>query len=45
MEIDDLKVRCASVAQLSLLKDAAGRPKDFESVAELLAIQEEREKC
>jgi hypothetical protein len=29
---------------LIFLKNAAGRPKDFESVAELRAIQEEREK-
>jgi hypothetical protein len=43
-EIDDLRIRCATVDQLIILKNAAGRPKDFESVAELRAIQEEREK-
>jgi predicted nucleotidyltransferase len=44
VEIDDLKIRCATVDQLIILKNAAGRPKDFESVAELRAIPEEREK-
>jgi predicted nucleotidyltransferase len=44
IEIDGLTVRCASVDQLIFLKNAAGRPKDFESVAELHAIQEEPEK-
>jgi predicted nucleotidyltransferase len=43
-DIDDLRIRCATADQLIFLKNAAGRPKDFESVAELRAIQEEREK-
>jgi predicted nucleotidyltransferase len=43
-EIDGLRIRCATLEQLIFLKNAAGRPKDFESVAELRAIQEEREK-
>jgi predicted nucleotidyltransferase len=43
-EIDDLRIRCATLDQLIFLKNAAGRPKDFESVAELLAIKEEQEK-
>jgi predicted nucleotidyltransferase len=42
--IDGLSVRCATLDQLISLKNAAGRPKDFESVAELRAIKEEREK-
>jgi predicted nucleotidyltransferase len=43
-EIDGLRIRCATLEQLIFLKNAAGRPKDFESVAELRAIKEEREK-
>ncbi len=43
-EIDGLRIRCATLDQLIFLKNAAGRPKDFESVAELLAIKEEQEK-
>jgi hypothetical protein len=37
-----IKVRCANLEQLIELKVAAGRPKDFESVAELRAIQQEK---
>jgi predicted nucleotidyltransferase len=44
LEIDGLRIRCATVDQLISLKNAAGRPKDFESVAELRAIKQEREK-
>ena len=44
IEIDGLRVRCATLDQLIFLKNAAGRPKDFESVAELRAIKEEQEK-
>lgn len=44
LEIDGLRIRCATVDQLISLKNAAGRPKDFESVAELKAIKQEREK-
>ncbi len=44
LEIDGLRIRCATVDQLVILKNAAGRPKYFESLAELRAIQEEREK-
>jgi predicted nucleotidyltransferase len=43
IELGGLKIRCATLDQLIFLKNAAGRPKDFESVAELKAIQEERE--
>jgi hypothetical protein len=43
-EIDGLRIRCATLDQLIFLKNAAGRPKDFESVAELLAIKEEQQK-
>jgi predicted nucleotidyltransferase len=43
-KIDGLSIRCATLDQLIFLKNAAGRPKDFESVAELRAIKEEREK-
>jgi predicted nucleotidyltransferase len=41
IDLGDLKIRCATLEQLIFLKNAAGRPKDFESVAELKAIQEE----
>ena len=44
MEIGGVRIRCATLDQLILLKNAAGRPKDFESVAELLAIREEQQK-
>ena len=43
-EIDGLRIRCATLDQLIFLKNAAGRPKDFESVAELLAIKQEQQK-
>jgi hypothetical protein len=43
-EIAGLRIRCATLDQLIFLKNAAGRPKDFESVAELLAIKEEQQK-
>jgi predicted nucleotidyltransferase len=36
-----LQIRCASLEQLIALKSAAGRPKDFEALAELRAIQDE----
>jgi predicted nucleotidyltransferase len=42
LELDGLRIRCATVDQLIALKNAAGSPKDFESVAELQAVKEER---
>src|SRR5262245_14601104 len=37
-----LRCKCVSLEQLIQLKRAAGRPKDFESIAELQALLEER---
>jgi len=42
IEINSMQIRCASLEQLIALKSAAGRPKDFEALAELRAIQDER---
>lgn len=42
IEINSMQIRCASLEQLITLKSAAGRPKDFEALAELRAIQDER---
>ncbi len=39
-----LEVRCLSLARLIEVKRAAGRPKDFEAIAELEAILEESKK-
>jgi predicted nucleotidyltransferase len=36
------KLRCLGLKRLIEVKAAAGRPKDFEAIAELKAIQEER---
>ncbi len=37
------RVRVVDLQQLIMLKRAAGRPKDFEALAELEALQEERD--
>ena len=42
IQISSMQIRCASLEQLISLKGAAGRPKDFEALAELRAIQIER---
>ena len=42
IEISSRKIRCVSLEQLISLKSAAGRPKDFEGLAELRAIQDAR---
>ena len=39
---DDLEFLCVTLERLIQLKRAAGRPKDFEAIAELQAILEER---
>jgi predicted nucleotidyltransferase len=43
-DFGSVRVRCANLEQLIELKAAAGRPKDFESVAELRAIQQEKKR-
>jgi predicted nucleotidyltransferase len=40
----DLRFRCVKLERLIQLKNAAGRPKDLESLAELRAILEDLEK-
>jgi hypothetical protein len=40
----DLRFRCVTLTRLIELKNAAGRPKDLESLAELRAILEDLEK-
>jgi predicted nucleotidyltransferase len=44
-EVDEQGVRfkCVGLQRLIAMKNAAGRPKDFEAIAELRAIQEEQE--
>ena len=37
-----IECRCLSLERLIQVKRAAGRPKDFEAIAELEAIREER---
>lgn len=44
VEISGVKCRCVNLEKLIELKHAAGRPKDFEAVAELVALLEERRK-
>jgi hypothetical protein len=44
IEIFGVKCACANLEKLIHLKRAAGRPKDFEAIAELEAILEERRK-
>ena len=39
-----VKFKCVDLPTLIKLKRAAGRPKDLESIAELIALLEEREK-
>jgi predicted nucleotidyltransferase len=41
VEVYDLKIRCPSLPRLIAVKRAAGRPKDFEAVAELERILDE----
>jgi hypothetical protein len=41
---EDLKFRCVTLPRLIQLKNAAGRPKDLESLAELRAILEDLDK-
>lgn len=43
IEVFGVTIRCVSLPRLIQLKRAAGRPRDFEAVAELEAILEERE--
>jgi len=42
VEVFGMRVRCLALERLIHVKRAAGRPKDFEAVAELEAILEER---
>ena len=42
LSLFDKPCLCLSIDQLILAKRAAGRPKDFEAIAELEAIDEER---
>jgi hypothetical protein len=44
VEAFDVKFRCVDLPTLIQLKRAAGRPKDLESIAELEALLEERDK-
>jgi len=44
MEAFGLRCHCVTLERLIQLKRAAGRPKDFESIAELQALLEERRK-
>jgi len=40
----DVRCNCLDLETLIQVKRAAGRPKDFEAIAELEALQEERDK-
>ena len=44
LEVFGMECRCIDLESLIRVKRAAGRPKDFESIAELEAILEERRK-
>jgi hypothetical protein len=44
MEANGIKYRCATLERLIQMKRAAGRPKDFEILAALVALLEERRK-
>lgn len=44
MEAFGVRCRCATLERLIQMKRAAGRPKDFETIAELQALLEERRK-
>lgn len=41
LDVFGIRCRCLSVRQLIRVKRAAGRPKDYEAIAELEAIEEE----
>ena len=41
VEVSGVEYRCLSLARLIHVKRAAGRPKDFEAIAELEALREE----
>ncbi len=43
LEVLGFTCRCVTLEKLIQLKRAAGRPKDFEAIAELEALREERE--
>ncbi len=43
LEVFGIECRCLDLEKLIAVKRAAGRPKDFEAIAELEAILEERE--
>jgi predicted nucleotidyltransferase len=42
LELFGIEVRCLGLSRLIEVKRAAGRPKDFEAIAELEAIRDER---
>ena len=44
VEAFDVKFKCVDLRTLIMLKRAAGRPKDLESIAELEALLDEAEK-
>jgi predicted nucleotidyltransferase len=44
MEANGIRYRCATLERLIQMKRAAGRPKDFEILAALIALLEERRK-
>jgi len=44
MEVNGIKYRCATLERLIQMKRAAGRPKDLEILAALVALLEERRK-
>lgn len=44
IEVFDVKCLCLGLERLIEIKRAAGRPRDFEAIAELEAILEERQK-
>jgi predicted nucleotidyltransferase len=44
VDLSGFRCRCVTLEQLIQLKRAAGRPKDFEAIAELEAIAEERQR-
>jgi hypothetical protein len=43
IRVFDVECRCLNLDRLIEVKRAAGRPKDFEAVAELEIIQEQRQ--
>jgi len=44
LKLFGVECRCLSVSRLIEVKRAAGRPKDYDAIAELEAIQEERDR-